>query len=202
MSSLRMEPHYSKDRKRWNQAWERSLKSKFALRRNYIDAILDLPGAALPMELLTSSAHLVTMQSSRDELVNLERDLTSYLNNHTGFEGAWQAAGAARREELILEGLVRSCDAVADMEDRRVNCPESCLDFLQRDNGRGFIDLANALSDPPEPEPRIVPHPAYDALIGVGDATKRTPAHKVLARMKTITRNFFLAMMVWNTVLA
>ena len=31
------------------------------------------------------------------------------------------------------------------MEDRRENCPETCIDFLQRDNGRGFLDLADAL---------------------------------------------------------
>ncbi|EJD33582.1 hypothetical protein AURDEDRAFT_140623 [Auricularia subglabra TFB-10046 SS5] len=200
MAETRMQPHWTVDRKAWNRAWEKQLKTRFALRGNYSDVLLGMP--ALEMNMLMSSHHLVAMQASRDELVKLQQDLSAYMVDHPDFEREWLATSEARRENFILEGLVRSCEAVADMEDRRVNTPETCLDFLQRRGGRGFLDLLAQIEDPPAPEPRIVPHAAYDGLIGVGNERKRAPAEKVLARMQTISRNFFLAMMVWNTVLA
>lgn len=143
----------------------------------------------------------VSLQNSQDELVKLQRDITVYIERRPAFAEAWRKSGRARREDMILEGLVRACDAVADMEDRRVNCPESSLDFLQRANGQGFLDLFEAMRDPGS-VPRLIPHKVFDATIGVGDQAKRTPGEKLYGRYMAVTRNFFLAMMIWNTLLA
>ena len=177
--------------------WELDLKAKFGRPyASYPDFIANLGSMAQTV----ADSMAVSLQNSQDELVKLQRDITVYVEQRPAFTAAWLEAGRARREEMILEGLVRTCDAVPDMEDRRTNCPESSFDFLQRGNGQGFLDLFEAMRDPGS-APRIVPHKAFDAMIGVGNQAKRTSAEKLYGRHMAVTRNFFLAMMVWNTLL-
>lgn len=112
------------------------------------------------------------------------------------------ATAQAAREELILEGLVRTCEAAPDMEPRRMYAPEASLEFLGQRGGRAFLDLVAQMVDPRAPEPRIVPHAGYDAMFGTGNADNRSPEEKVMARGQTLSRNVFLCLMVHNTILA
>jgi len=143
----------------------------------------------------------VSLQTCQDELVKLQRQITLYVEQRPAFTAAWLEAGCTHREEMILEGLVRTCDSLVGLESKRANCPESSLDYLQRANGQGFLDLLEAMRDPGS-TPRLVPNQAFDAMIGVGNQAKRTTVEKLYGHHTAVIRNFFLASMVRSTILA
>ncbi|KAH7090023.1 hypothetical protein BKA62DRAFT_726616 [Auriculariales sp. MPI-PUGE-AT-0066] len=147
-----------------------------------------------------SQALLSQLEQGQEEVVQLQRDISSFLDDHRDFGDAWCGSTNAHRDELVLEGLVRTCDASADLEDSRSTCPESTRHFLQRDGGQGFLDLISTMRDPGA-KPRFVPHAMFDSIMG-SDPAKLTAAEKLVVLQMTVSRNWFLAMMVWNTILA
>ncbi|EJD55189.1 hypothetical protein AURDEDRAFT_178984 [Auricularia subglabra TFB-10046 SS5] len=142
------------------------------------------------------------MHDQRQALTEMQEGLTAYMVYHPNFEREWLASPQAARDEFILEGLVRTCAAAPDMEPRRMHAPEASLDYLGGRGGRAFLELLAQMENPASPEPRIVPHEGCDAMTGVGDADKRSPEEKIIARGQTLIRNAFLCLMVLNTMLA
>lgn len=159
---------------------------------------------------------LASMEAQRKELCVLQKDLAGLVagkREADHFDSKWLSMSPETRAEYILKGLVISSGAVADMEERRQWCPETTISFLQRDGGKGFLDLLNTILDTPNGEapseeprtsPVLVSHPVFDGIWHIGEPCppgESDAARNVMQNHASLSRNFFLSFFLWNTLL-
>jgi len=56
-------------------------------------------------------------------------------------EAGWMAADTSSREQHLIKGIVWTCQMSPEFEEYRAFCEEVSLPALQKDDGRGFLDL-------------------------------------------------------------
>ncbi|KAJ7193426.1 hypothetical protein GGX14DRAFT_478131 [Mycena pura] len=207
-------PSFKKDRRGWNKAWEHDLallygsSVDFAQTRGQpLPSLFQLARArgTIPEDHITdkSAMHL---QEIKRYICALQRKLTCKAAKsfaEDDFEAKWVACSALEREELILEGLVRTCEIAPEYEDQRRWAPELVLDRLNHASGRGYIDLLKTLllQNPDNlVEFNSVPNLVYDQITAIGD----NPSLGVVVYKKQLDtdRIHILTKVVWNILLA
>ncbi|KAG9044344.1 hypothetical protein FS837_008277 [Tulasnella sp. UAMH 9824] len=201
-----------KNPQQWNKEWEAYLAKKFKPLPSYPDLwfLSDFSSQILGQGMLVSTEErrkeLCIMQNDLAQLVAVARQ-TDHLDSK------WLSMSPETRAEYILKGLVISSRAVSDMDVRRQLCPETTSTFLQRDGGKGFLDLLNTILDTPNgeapseelrAEPILVSHPVFDGIWHIGEpcpAGENEAARNVMQNHICVSRNFYLAFFLWNTLL-
>jgi hypothetical protein len=90
-------------------------------RRTIPSLIADLPAEYYDMML--GDANVLNVQAMTNQICVLQRDLTRKSSQkfaEDDFESHWMTRCSVKeREDFILEGLVRACNASPDFEDHR-----------------------------------------------------------------------------------
>lgn len=189
-----------------SQAWDKALEKKFRPLPSYPDLsfLTDLA------DNLLSQSVLAGLELERKQLCTLQFDLAELVYAKEDFESRWLGMSPETRRENILQGLVLTCGAVVDMEERRAWCPETTMKYLERDHGKGFLNLLvtmcpNRAAKPQlRAEPIFISHPVYDGIYHIGQPCppgENQAAREIFQRQSCMTRNMFLALFLWNTVL-
>ncbi|KAJ7441093.1 hypothetical protein FB451DRAFT_1058310 [Mycena latifolia] len=139
----------------------------------------------------------------------LQRDLTRKSSKRFAeddFESHWTTRCSVKeREDFILEGLVRACQASPDFEDHRKWCPELTLKRLNYGSGQGFIDLLKKLTlqdlDVVPSDFRTVPNVVFDKMHVIDDPNPH-PGRVLAKKACDSQRTYLLTMVVWNILLA
>ena len=209
----RSRPDKDSARKAWEASWTVDLAAFYAPQRplsSYKRVIDGLPEALLSAS--ASDSQVLQADRMAREICDLQTDLTqaavrSFVSE--GFEQAWRDAGAARREECVLEGLARACKAAEWMESKRGLCPEITLPALTADNGEGYLRLLRLLMPEVLPsqttaikEPVQVQHAAVDRILRLTQAESSKPGYRVVVRTMRLQRTYFVTMVAWNIFLA
>ncbi|KAJ7078736.1 hypothetical protein B0H15DRAFT_892038 [Mycena belliarum] len=208
-------PSFQKDRRGWNAAWERDLATlygsavdiAFAGRRPITSLASDLPTEA--HEMMLADANVLNVQIMTTQICTLQRDLTRKAAKRFAeddFESHWTTrCSVKQREEFILEGLVRACDASPDFEEHRKWCPELTLKRLNHASGRGYLDLLKKLTlqdlDTIPNDFKTVPNVVYDAIHDIKDPNPH-PGQVLGKKAGDSGRTYLLTMVVWNILLA
>lgn len=128
------------------------------------------------------------------------------------FVSGWLNLDSKHRLRHILRALVQLCDSV-DLEESRLLCPESTNSFLERDSGRGFLDLVTTLSLPPQSNsniqakrdgPTLIFNAQFDRVMGFDQSCPvgGDPVLWDLVRNdRQHARSEFLCRMIFNIVL-
>lgn len=120
---------------------------------------------------LTRQSYLAASRQGSSGLLELQNVLHEILKKHRdSLAVEWLSMGSQRRLKHILGGLVQFCQET-DHELWRTLCPESTSSFLERDSGRGFLDLLTTFCPPNQPnpgrkEPILLSHPQFSAVMG------------------------------------
>jgi hypothetical protein len=113
----------------WNSAWERDLATIYgpgleissASRRPVPSIIADMPTQYY--EMMLGDAPVSSLKLMTSQICILQRDLTRKSSKRFAeddFESHWTTRCSVKeREDFILEGLVRACEASPDFEDHR-----------------------------------------------------------------------------------
>lgn len=128
-------PDYRKDRVAWNKEWERRIKSA-----QWIDVtrqtwkVMDTELEQQLCDHRLRIRHLCHFQ--RGLAIEAVECFVRY-----DFEKKWLGSDAAFRQRHILEGIVRVCKRQFGMEEMRLICDEITLPYLQKDGGKGYLNL-------------------------------------------------------------
>ncbi|KAF7335709.1 hypothetical protein MVEN_02226400 [Mycena venus] len=180
-------PSFETDRRGWNSAWERDLATVYgtgleispASRRPVPSIVADLPKQYY--EMMLADAQRMTLSLTGRPVVQTKS-----------------------AKILFLEGLVRACKASPDFEDHRKWCPELTLKRLNRDSGKGFVELLKQLTlqdlDKVPDDIKTVPNAVYDKI----NALPANPHPGLVVAKKSCDcgRTYLLTMVVWNVLLA
>ncbi|KAJ7681670.1 hypothetical protein B0H17DRAFT_1181942 [Mycena rosella] len=216
-------PSFTKDRRGWNSAWERDLATVFGSSVEMtFTSNRSVPNltAGLPKEyydMMLADANVLNLQTITSQICILQRDLTRKSSKRFAeddFESDWTTRCSVKeREDFILEGLVRACQASPDFEEHRKwyqvsirsSCPELTLKRLNHGSGQGFLDLLKKMTlqdlDKIPSEFKTVPNVVYDKLHAIADP-KPHPGWVLAKKSCDSTRAYLLTMVVWNILLA
>lgn len=175
----------------WEKSWENDFNRNYGALRTYSGSALDLLGQFMPVHVLAASSAsdtgMLVQAEEEAHLCRMQRALAvnaGFHFIHDGFEGKWRGLSAARREEVVLEGICRAMKRF-DMEMRRLWCPETTLTNLTAGGGEEYLRLLRLLIpdnlEEDSVEPEHVPHPILDPLLTPRDDDK-IPGHKALYR--------------------
>ncbi|KAJ7205039.1 hypothetical protein GGX14DRAFT_459165 [Mycena pura] len=207
-------PSYRQNRTGWNRSWERRLAEVYGSALEPANALakrIDIVPKAKYDALIGA---LETILAMKKEVVALQVDLTRYATRRFAerdLGGAWMACAESRRDDILLEGLVRTCDATSDFESRRGLCPETTLGRLNRGHGAGYLDLLKGLLLSQTDTTLLpgayqtVPCAAVDGIMGLSGVAAPQAEHdgyKLLREFNRCARAYFLTLFVWNTMLA
>lgn len=116
-------------------AWEKTWEADFEKNLHILSHVPETLASLFPPDLaagLASDDALMGLEQDVRHLCKQEEDLAreaSRRSSEDDFEAKWLALSAAKRQEVILDGLVRTM-SLPDMEERRQWCPESTLSNL------------------------------------------------------------------------
>ena len=165
-------PAFEDDPSKWSAAWERVYQTTEpkTLLRERASFMEEYP--QLQDELLSN--HLVNLR----RLVYSQKGLATNavtLFSTRDFEARWQEANVSVRETHLLQGLYQTCRD-HDAGNDKIYCNELTLTQLQRDDGRGFLILLEAITEydfASNPNrPIFVPNSRWDTL-------KQNPCRKL-----------------------
>ncbi|KAJ6597941.1 hypothetical protein B0H10DRAFT_2086485 [Mycena sp. CBHHK59/15] len=208
-------PSFTENRRAWNLAWERdlatiygaSIEIAFASKR-LVPSLTD----GLPTEyydMMLRDSHVQNLQMMTSQICTLQRDLTRKAAQRFAeddFEVNWTTRCTAKqREDFILEGLVRACQASPDFEAHRQWCPELTFKRLNNESGKGYLDLLRKLTlqdlDKIPDEFKMVPNVVYDKINAVNTSNPH-PGCVIAKKACDSGRTYLLTMVVWNILLA
>lgn len=128
--------------------------------------------------------------------LQLSQNATISLTRHD-FETRWISLARAQKEDYILKAFKiteQECgpdDGLPFFGHGKLNCPELCLDELQKDDGRGFLHLLKGFllddNDVPPTRPYLVPNSRFDEIIGWNTAQDK-PNLKAWLSMRRLLR--------------
>jgi hypothetical protein len=215
-SQILPKPSYKENRTVWNQAWEREHDALFGTDLTFsikpgqpiIKLFDDFP--EVMFGLATQDSFLQNLHVIQLQIRTLQRDLSKKAAGRYAeddFEHHWtQKCSAKEREEWILEGLVRTCEASPDFEGYRRYCPEVTMARLNHQSGKGFLNLLEKLvlqdiENVPD-DVKQVPNPIWEVMNMNFVNDNSHPGRRVMKRMNNVQRTAFLTYFVWNTLLA
>lgn len=191
----------------WEKTWEADFEKNLRILARFPDTLASLFPPDLAAGFASDDALLGLEQDVR-YLCQQEEDLAreaSRRSSEDDFEAKWLALSEAKRQEVILDGLVRTM-SLPDMEERRQWCPESTLKNLNADEGEGYRRLLRALMPKDRTghitEPVFVPHPVVDKIFTPSPADLATPGMRSVFKNFRVSRSYCLATLVWNIFLA
>jgi len=202
-------PSYKVNREKWNAKWEKDISEVYR-------AAANVPAAATAQAFAASEAKtpmddgIVRYAAAlKGQLCVLQRDLTSKAAKRyaeENFEEVWtQTCSVEERRKWILEGLVRTCEATVEFEPWRQWAPETALDVLQANSGRGFLNLLQAilLPDPGKipDDYRRIPNAAVEQRMGLSHSMDGNKP-LVMPLLLSIQRTLFITTFCWNVILA
>jgi hypothetical protein len=179
------------DREGWNNAWEAVLMCNVIPPHRFLEVCIARHKTGMtPQERDMSIRH--TLARAR-ELYDLQRDLTITATNYLAegnLESRWLGNTSSVRQVHLLEGMIRVCSMMPDIEGYRLHSPEVTLPFLQQDGGAGFLRLLKAyfitdISRISE-KPIFLPYSPWDQV-----TVKEEREHEARASLETL-RNYFI----------
>ncbi|EJD55195.1 hypothetical protein AURDEDRAFT_109622 [Auricularia subglabra TFB-10046 SS5] len=194
-------PRWTEDRRGWNRTWEKVLDKLYPAKPKRSESQL-YSHKDRPWDTDVEADRLRGANDQREMLVTMQQALREYMSYHPNFDTEWLGMPRARQDEIVLEGLVRTCEIGPDMESRRFFVPESRMGFLAQRGGRGFLDLIAQIENASPHQPYLVPCKAYDAYIGADNAEKHSAEDKLWLLKNSYSRSLFLCLLSYNTVLA
>lgn len=198
-------PDKNTDRVGWNKCWEQTLTGLYSPGRQF-PPLAQLLGTKT-VKLLTSlpDHNVLGLSIALRDICTLQQDMAKIAVerfNYDDFEQKWRDTPFDRREELILEGIFRTCCAGPEMEERREWCPEITLKALQKDSTGGFIDLLKELLpanvDSEIIEPKHLSHPSLEQLL----AAEGNSHIEIFIRSCRLERCYFISLTIYNILLA
>ncbi|KAG8905483.1 hypothetical protein FRB99_008879 [Tulasnella sp. 403] len=193
---------------KWDKAFDSFLERRFKSFPSYLD--LDIPDDV--HRGLMSQSSLSSLEGERKSTCTLQYDLAELVaakREEDFFDSKWVSMSPETRQDHLLKALVVCCN-VPDMEDRRFWCPETTLEFLQRNSGQGFLTLLDKFCPRDETsitlkdQPILLSHPDFDKFMHIGEPLppgERGTLLSVCQRHALFSRSYFLAFFLWNTML-
>lgn len=198
------------NRQRWENSWASDLESFYKRSPSQHQRLI----TALPRDVLSlaeTQDFRLNLDRKAREIIDLQNDLSTAVVKaiaQEGFEAAWTRLDAARRSDLILEGIYRASCA-AHLETYRGLCPEVTLRALAKDGGRQYLELVKRVLPQALPsntatitDPVYVSHPALEHMFELSGRNAFLPGAKNLMRSKRLDRMYFMTMALWNIFLA
>ncbi|KAG9043401.1 hypothetical protein FS837_009667 [Tulasnella sp. UAMH 9824] len=171
-------PDKKTDAEGWNATWNRYLEWVFHPKQTMDTKVA--PDRLAPFfefceNPLTSQTYFSQSRDVGKNLLQMQIGMTDYIRDQWGsFALGWLSRGSEERSKHILRALVQLCDTF-DIEGWRFFCPESTTTFLERDSGRGLLDLITTFFPPSQPDskiqakrdkPTLLFHPQVDRALG------------------------------------
>jgi hypothetical protein len=195
-------PDMQTDPKAWERDWDRKLLAIYGPRGGAKSAMEDVLAMMANIPVAPDA-----LSSMWDSVCKLQHDLAKRAVPELvvdGFEDRWIGAGAARREELVLNALVQMCAIDEEVERDRLWCPDLTVCAMEKSNGRGYVALLKSLLPSQGSE---VTSPIHVENRAVLDAFGAKPADlrgrpTTQVQVLLLSRTYFLSLVVWNTLLA
>jgi hypothetical protein len=183
-------PDMEKDTVGWDKAWQHQIE-RFSTFVYSVDAAQMLD--SFPSE----DGDIALHRSAIRNLCSLQRNLTVLAYQRftvDDLEEKWLALGTSARQNHLLQGMVRACRRPID-QDERLHCEEVTLPYLQKGNGRGFLDLIRSFMIPDTTtiptEPKFLPNERFDQMLRPGPNGQSDRQVFFRADM-TLHRNMFI----------
>lgn len=170
----------------WEAAWERDFEEFYgpgrARRLSDIcpPVFAQLVAGSNESPMLYEQQRRVLCRSQEEFLRNIAGAFAEL-----GFLHAWRDLSQARREDIILAGIIRAFDTCMFMDLRRGWCPDSSLKHLAAQDGEVYIKILQDLlpSDVGVPlmEPLSVPCLVVDELFGLAKDAQADAEYRILA---------------------
>lgn len=198
---------FSVNRVCWNRSWEDHLAGIYGSQ--------DIPSYTGPNTVdqnqaswNTSDSFVHYLNAKIEEICILQQNLSQEVARvyaEDDFQSKWKSCTSKTREEWILEGLVRTCEASPFLELCRLDCPEVTLSRLNKGNGQPFLDLMQALcledtTKVPE-KPKALPSDSFDHVNG-HKIMVQNRGRQLFQLMELTKRTYFLVLFVFSVLLA
>jgi hypothetical protein len=187
----------------WERDWDHKLLVLYGPQSVAKDALDDSMLAMLASTPVETDA----LSNMWDSICKLQHDLAKRAVPELvveGFEDRWLAAGAARREELVLDALAKTCAIDEELERHRFYCPDLTVRAMEKNEGRGYIAMLKALLPSQGSEVTSPIHVENRAVLEMFKAkpTDLKERPKTQVQVLLLTRTYFLSLVVWHTLLA
>ncbi|KAF9255810.1 hypothetical protein L218DRAFT_304670 [Marasmius fiardii PR-910] len=154
-----------------------------------------------------STKMLSSKLSLRDDTQLKDSQKFLDLLTYHDFESAWVALGKEQQETLYLKAFQRDAEnnplTGALTLPGKVDAPELCRDTLNKDKGRGFIELMNLFvlpdNDKAPAQPFVLENKRFDKIIGFDKEEKFQPKLVQLSFLRLL-RSHFIQTFVLNVV--
>jgi len=171
----------------WNALWE-----KISFEHTFIDRIIHTKPS--PQRALDDQMALSNYRAIYRDICHVQYKLTgiAVVCIAAGFETIWLTATPALREKHLIEAHVRV--SMVGVEGFRLMCGDITLLELQRDAGKGFIDLLKKfIHDDLTRIPTVAKSYPFKALFGTppaGSSTDKQPNIEQIIR--DLSRDLYL----------
>lgn len=203
-------PLFIVDRVGWNRTWEDKLAKAYGSRDipYYTGPNLMDQRKATWDAIVASDSWVQFINAKVKELCILQQALSQEAARRYAedeFESKWKSCTSEAREEWILEGMVRTCEAIPYLEQSRLDCPEVTLPRLNKGNGQPFLDLLQALRlediTKVPAEPKVLPSDCFDRMNG-HKIMVQNRGRQLLQLTELTNRMHFLDLFVFNVLSA
>lgn len=205
LTPLSQRPNKDTDRRRWNESWERDLRSSYSNIGKLNSTVRLSPQARQHGQSLTADSQLeLYYERTTRDILDLQKDLREKASLKLGTDNLaqkWRELTLQRREALVLEGLYRASSAGQDMEGHRKWCPDLTLRTLSGNGGQGFINLLQQFVPENLDQARVATTPIMISHSGVNQLL-RLESFAFLARGYRLHRCYFMTMTLWRILLA
>ncbi|KIM90615.1 hypothetical protein PILCRDRAFT_812371 [Piloderma croceum F 1598] len=144
-------------------------------------------------------------RSAIRNLCSLQRNVTVLAYQRftvDDLEEKWLALSTSARQNHLLQGMVRACRRPID-QDERLHCEEVTLPYLQKGNGRGFLDLTRSFMIPDTTtiptEPKFLLNKRFDQMLRPGP-NGQSDRQVFFRADKTLCRNMFICRFLSDTL--
>lgn len=204
--------HWTKNRpsrtaapRAWEKTWESDFSRNMYIYESFPGSIVD----HVPTDLAVAGSqgnNAAVLAGEIAQVCKLQQGLAQMmLVVFPGgtIESQWRALSRARREEVVLAGILRTFRNDW-MEDRRQWCPETTLRNLTSRNGEEFLTIVHALkparADILPTEPLHLPHATIDRIFTpTADDLQKPGCDSVIATFKMV-RTYTITATIWNVL--
>jgi hypothetical protein len=179
-----------KDTVGWNEAWQHQIQ-------RFTTFVYAVDAAQLLQTYPFEDGDLAIHRSGIRNLCSAQRNLTVLAYQRftvDDLEGKWSSLDTSGRQLHLLQGMIRACRRPIE-EDERLHCDEVTLPYLQKGNGRGFLDLLRSVmiddTTSIPTEPKFLPNARFDRMIRPG-LNAESEGEVFFRADKTLHRNQFI----------
>lgn len=191
----------------WEAAWQRDFEQRYG--PGHSPRLSEIIPLFVLDALAASDDSSMMYEEYRRTLYRNQENAAHYITGtfaEFNFEQKWRASTQDKREEVILEGIVRSFDTVLEMNMKRTWCPDSSLKHLAAQDGDVYIRMLKALlpSDVGATiqEPLSIPCQAVDNILMLTEEDRACTVYRVLALHLALCRKECMMAILSNILLA